>query len=280
MRMQSEYPISLVYQVLGLARCSFYYPNIEKDETDDKAAIEQLAGEWPTYGYGRITKQLHRQGKWSNSKRVRRLMSELDFLQVNKQQKPPTTTRSNHSFQRYPNLVKDLDVVRPNHVWVSDITYVRLLHEFVYLAVIMDVFTRSLPGWHLGPGLDQALTLSALKRALNCGHRPEIHHSDHGVQYVANAYVDTLTALSAAISMAAVGQANQTPFAELVIRTIKEEEVYVSDYQDYQDAYQQIGQFIEAVYQHKRTHSSLGYLTPNEFEAQWLETHTQVEVVH
>ena len=171
-------------------------------------------------------------------------------------------------------------MVRPNQVWVSDITYVRLLDEFVYMAVIMDVFTRSLPGWPLGRGLGRQLTLTALKRALDYGHRPEIHHSDQGVQYAANGYVNTLTEVGAAISMAAVGQANQNPIAERVIRTIKEEEVYLSDYQDYPDAYQQIGQFIEAVYQHKRIHSALGYLTPDEFEAQWLETHNQVEVVH
>ena len=144
----------------------------------------------------------------------------------------------------------------------------------------MVVFTRSMRGWHLGGSLDQQLTLTALQRALNRGHRPEIHYSDQGVQYAAKAYVGILTEVGAAISMAAVGQANQNPLAERVIRTIKEEEVYQTNYQDYQDAYQQFGQFIEAVYQHKRIHSSLGYLTPEEFEVQWLETHTLVEVVH
>jgi transposase InsO family protein len=165
--------------------------------------------------------------------------------------------------------VLDLEVIRPDQVWVADITYIRLQQEFVYLAVIMDVFTRSIRGWHLGRGLDQELTLEALKPAM-LDRLPEMHHSDQGVQYAATAYVDLLLEHGVAISMTDKGEAWQNGYAERLIRTIKEEEVDLSDYQDYNDAYDQIGRFLDDVYIHKRIHSSLGYLTPAEFESQWL----------
>ena len=149
-----------------------------------------------------------------------------------------------------------------------DFTYIRLKTEFVYLAVIMDVFTRSIQGWYLSRNLDQDLTLTALKRALeHC--TPEIHHSDQGVQYAATAYTDLLKAAGVAISMAEIGEAAQNGYAERLIRTIKEEEVDLSDYVDFADAYHQIGRFLDDVYMRKRIHSSLGYLTPVEFESQW-----------
>jgi transposase InsO family protein len=146
-------------------------------------------------------------------------------------------------------------------------SFIRLKTEFVYLAVIMDVYTRSIRGWYLSRTLDQDLTLTALKRAL--AHRtPEIHHSDQGV-HAATAYTDLLQARGVAISMAEVGESTQNGYAERLIRTIKEEEVDLSDYLDFADAYHQIGRFLEDVYMHKRIHSSLGYLTPVEFENQW-----------
>jgi len=178
------------------------------------------------------------------------------------------TTDSVHDFARYPNLVQDVEVVRPDQVWVSDITYIRLAHEFVYLAVIVDVFTRNIRGWHLGRSLDQSLTLLALQRALAHG-RPEIHHSDQGVQYAATAYTRLLASVNAQISMADAGEAWQNGYAERLLRTIKEEEVDLSEYADYADALQQLGRFLDDVYRNKRIHSALGYLTPAEFEMQW-----------
>jgi putative transposase len=160
------------------------------------------------------------------------------------------------------------EIVRPDQVWVSDITYIRLRDEFVYLAVIMDVFTRSIRGWHLERSLDQTLTLIALDRAL-AGHTPEIHHSDQGIQYAAAAYIQMLRAAGAEVSMAEIGEAWQNGYAERLIRTIKEEEVDLSEYECYTDAVSQLGQFLNDVYMHKRIHSSLGYLTPAEFEEQW-----------
>lgn len=148
-----------------------------------------------------------------------------------------------------------------------DITYVRLQAEFVYLAVLMDVYTRSIRGWHLARSLEQSLTLTALQRALTQA-TPAIHHSDQGVQYAAHSYVKLLRDAGIAISMAEIGQAWQNGYAERLIRTIKEEEVELSDYRDFHDAYGQIAHFLEDVYNRKRIHSALGYLTPFEFEQQ------------
>jgi putative transposase len=141
-------------------------------------ALRELAGEWPTYGYRRLTIMLQRRGHPVNAKRVRRLMHELGICGEAPARRVPTTD-SVHPFPGYPNLVEGLEVVRPDQVWVADITYGRLRTEFVYLAVLMDVFTRSIRGWHLGRSLEQELTVTALRRAFE-RRRPEIHHSDQG----------------------------------------------------------------------------------------------------
>jgi transposase InsO family protein len=210
---------------------------------------------------------MRRLGWRVNAKRVRRWMDELGLTGA----PPPRTTRttnSQHSFPRYPNLVKDLKIQRPEHVWVADITYIRLQKEFIYLAVLMDVFTRSIRGWHLSRNLDSGLTLAALERAFVTG-TPAIHHSDQGVQYAATIYVDRLRNHGVQLSMAAIGEPRENGFAERLVRTIKEEEVDLSDYQDFGEARRQICHFIDRVYNVKRIHSSLGYLTPMEFEEQW-----------
>jgi putative transposase len=269
LKLAREYPVSLVCRALGCPRSSYYYQAKGRDDQVLKEALKQVAGTWPTYGYRRLTAQLQREGWPVNGKRVRRLMGEMG-LQGKVYRKKRRTTNSDHPFPRYPNLVQELEVVRPDQVWVADITYVRLQREFVYLAVIMDLFTRCIRGWHLGRSLSQELTLVALERALT-RQTPEIHHSDQGVQYAAAAYVQLLEATGVQISMAEVGKAWQNGYAERIMRTIKEEEVDLSEYQDYWDAYRQIGQFLEDVYMQKRIHSSLGYLTPVEFENQWLE---------
>ena len=167
-----------------------------------------------------------------------------------------------------------LSITYPNQVWVSDITYIRLHQDFVYLAVVMDVFTRAIRGWHLHRWLDKTLTLTALRRALT-SHVPDIHHSDQGIQYAGHDYIDLLRHHHVQISMADKGEAWQNGYAERVIRTIKDEEVELSDYHTFADAYAQIGRFIEQVYQHRRIHSALGYLTPSEFEGNWKQKQQQ-----
>jgi len=268
-----EHPVSVACEVLGVDRSSYYYQPIEPtDEASLKEAIKETAAEWPTYGYRRITEQLRREGWVVNRKRVQRLMG-LMGIQAQIRRRKRRTTNSVHGFPRYPNLVLELEVVRPEQVWVCDITYVRLRQVFVYLAVIMDVFTRGIRGYHLGRNLDHTLTLFALRRALVKYPAPEIHHSDQGIQYAALGYTQVLHDAQVQISMAEAGQAWQNGYAERLIRTIKEEEIALSEYLDYHDAYKQIGRFLDDVYMHKRIHSSLGYLTPAEFEVQWQKEH-------
>jgi transposase InsO family protein len=271
--LSQDYPVTLACELLDCSRSSYYHQPEQPDDTKLGVAIQAVVAEWPTYGYRRVTAQLRRQEWTVNHKRVQRLM-RLMGIQVKTKRKKRRTTNSEHDFPRYPNLVQDLEIVRPEQVWVSDITYIRLLNDFVYLAAIMDVFTRGIRGWHLGRGLDHTLTLTALQRALAKHPAPEIHHSDQGVQYAATAYTQTLRGVNVQISMADVGAAWQNGYAERLIRTIKEEEVDLSEYIEYNDAYRQLGRFLDDVYMHKRIHSSLGYLTPAEFEEQWRKEQT------
>jgi putative transposase len=269
MKLAKDYPIRLVCRLLEVPRSSVYYAAqpAPDDEAMLKTALLDLAGQWPTYGYRRLTAMMRRLGWSVNSKRVRRWMEELQLTGA-----PPKrttrTTNSKHGFPRYDNLVKDLEISVPDQVWAADITYIRLHREFVYLAVLMDVFTRCLRGWHLGRTLDQGLTLAALERALVVA-TPQIHHSDQGVQYAATAYVERLKQLNIQPSMAAIGEPRENGYAERLMRTIKEEEVDLSEYHDFADAQRQIRRFLDDVYNVKRIHSALGYLTPLEFEQQW-----------
>jgi putative transposase len=259
------YAVGQVCRLLGLARSSYYHqPAAAPDEQETIDALQAVAADWPTYGYRRLKVQLAREhGLTVSGKRLRRLMG-LWHLAPKPSQNKVFTTDSRHAFPRFPNLVADLVVERADQVWVGDITYIRLRREFVYLAVLMDVYTRQLRGWELSRSLDGTLTRSALERGL-ANAQPELHHSDQAVQYAATDYADRLKALQIQISMAAVGKPEENPHAERLIRTIKEEEVYLSDYHNFTEAYQQLGHFLNDVYNHKRIHSALGYLTPAEF---------------
>ena len=274
--MAEQYPKAVVCRVLGVAHSSHYHQPDSSSNHELCTAITDVCEEFPRYGYRRVTAELRRRGWGANRKRVARLMKNMD-LQAKKVVRKRKTTNSEHSFPRYPNLVEFLVVQRPDQVWVADITYIRLKNGFVYLAVLMDVFTRAIRGWHLDRSLNQSLTLTALEKALPT-HCPEIHHSDQGLQYAATDYTDLLKQHGIQISMAEVGSPTQNGYAERLMRTIKEEEVDLSDYQDYHDAYRQIGQFLEDVYMHKRVHSSLNYLTPAEFESHWLSA-TKVDSI-
>jgi transposase InsO family protein len=260
------YGVSLVCRVLDLARSSFYRPPTpHAPEPVLTAAVLEVAGQWPTYGYRRVQAQLQRAAQPVSERRVRQVMDVLG-LKGKTPQKKVATTNSRHSFPRFPNQVAGLIIQQVDQVWVADITYIHLGQGFVYLAVLMDIFTRQIRGWELARSLDQTLTLAALERALTQAC-PQVHHSDQGVQYAATAYVARLQALGVGISMAAVGKPEENPYAERLIRTIKEEEVDLSDYHDFTDAYQQIGQFLTDVYNRKRIHSALAYQTPAEFAA-------------
>jgi putative transposase len=269
MKLIGVYPVRVLCQLLNVPRSSVYYraPEVPDADAMFKAALLDLAGEWPTYGYRRLTVMMRRLDWPVNAKRVRRWMNELGINGAPPQRRR-RTTNSNHAFPRYPNLVQNLEITRPNQVWVADITYIRLRHDFVYLAVLMDVFTRTIRGWHLGRDLDQGLTLAALERALVVAV-PEIHHSDQGVQYAATLYVQRLQELHVTLSMATIGEPRENGYAERLMRTIKEEEVYLCDYQDFADARRHMTRFLDDVYNAKRIHSALGYLTPKEFEDQW-----------
>ena len=269
---QEDYPVSVACELLELSPSTYYYRPVQSNESELEGAIEEIAGQFPLYGTRRVTNQLRRlpYRLMVNRKRVRRIMARKELLRPVKRRKRRTTD-SQHPYPRYPNLVKELEIAHPDQVWVSDITYIRLHQEYVYLAIIMDVFTRSIRGWCLSRILDQELTLMALRAALET-HSPEIHHSDQGVQYAAYAYTDLLKVHGIQISMAAVGKAEENGYAERFMRTIKEEEVDLSEYLDFGDAQQQIRRFIEDAYMTKRIHSSLGYLTPVEYEYAWWQS--------
>lgn len=263
-------PIELACELVELPRSTYYYRSQKVDESQLMADMEAVVGQFPRYGSRRVAQQLRRApyGYRINRKRTQRIMRQKDWLRPVRR-KGYRTTNSNHPYPRYANLVKELKVNQPEQVWVSDVTYIRLGQGFVFLAIVLDVYTRSVRGWQLSTACDTELTLAALRMGL-ADRVPEIHHSDQGGNYAAHGYIDELRKYQIQISMATVGKAEENGYAERFMRTVKEEEVDLSDYCDFADARQQIGQFIQDVYNQKRIHSSLGYLTPAEFEAAWL----------
>ena len=253
---------------------SWYYerPTPEKRAHRDfelRDAIERIVLQFPGYGYRRVTAALRREGWTVNHKRVLRIMREESLL-CQLQRRFVPTTHSAHPFARYSNLIKDIWIGGLDQVWISDITYVRLPTTFCYLAAILDAYSRRCVGWHLSRFIDTSLTLGALEMAL-VSRRPNpglIHHSDQGVQYASGEYVARLEEAEVRISMAAVGNPYENAKAESFFRTLKMEEVYLKDYRTFEEAHENIGEFIEEVYNWKRLHSSLRYLPPAEFEAQ------------
>ena len=260
-------------QVAGVSRAGFYRHYQEHEPRQAEVAlrdvIQQVALENRLYGYRRVTAELEHRGIWVNHKRVLRLMRADNLLAVRKR-RFVFTTDARHTYVVYPNLAAALAVRAIDQLWVADITYVRLRETFVYLAMVMDAYSRRVVGWELGEDLRAELVLSALDRAL-ADRRVQpgiVHHSDRGAQYCSEAYVSRLQAYGFAISMSRSGNPYDNARAESFLKTLKSEEVHLHRYRDLEDARSSIRHFIEEVYNRKRLHSSLGYLAPVDFEQQ------------
>lgn len=258
---------------MGLPRSSFYYKPKGKslqqmaDEADLRDRIELICLEFPRYGYRRVTHQLRQEGRAVNHKKVLRLMRESDLL-CRMMRKWVRTTDSRHRFPRYPNRIKGMAISRMNQVWLSDITYIRVRAGFVYLAAILDAYSRRVIGYAISTSLDTALTLEALRMAM-VRRRPGpgvVHHSDQGIQYASDAYVDELDRHGFDISMAATGNPYENAMVESFFKTLKYEEVYLCEYETFTAVLARLPHFIEEVYNRKRLHSSLGYRSPQDFE--------------
>jgi putative transposase len=254
-----------------VSRSGFYRfkdtgPDPDRD-MDLRDAIQKVAVEWPSYGRPRVTRELRRRGWNVNPKRIYRLMREDNLLCVRKR-KFVVTTDSSHTRKVYPNLARDMILTAINQLWRADITYIRLRDEFVFLAVILDAYSRRVIGWALDRTMEDELTLTALRRALSrrVVEAGLIHHSDRGSQYASNDYTDLLQANGIAISMSRKGNPWDNAACESFMKTLKYEEVLRNEYRDLADARASIREFLEKVYNHKRLHSALGYVPPAEFE--------------
>jgi putative transposase len=266
---------------MKISRSAYYYKPQKRDREALVGEIEAIVVEFSGYGYRRVTKELKRRGTHINSKVIRRLMRERGLGCKQKKGFVVHTTDSNHPYPIYPNRVKDLIVTRLNQVWIADITYVRILRGFAYLAAILDKLSRKVIGYAVSRMINRALTLDALKMAVE-NRKPVpgcIHHSDRGVQYAAHEYVDYLKEHSFEISMSAKGNPYDNAMAESFMKTYKYEEVYLSDYEAFEDVCRNAARFIEDVYNAKRLHSSLGYVPPNEFEETWLRQFQQAHAL-
>jgi putative transposase len=270
-----EASVRQMCQLLSVSRSWLYEKPLVKaaskaaseQDTLLRDAIEKLCLAFPGYGYRRVTAQLHRDGWTVNHKSVLRVMREESLLcRLQKAFRPPPAGSTKAA---YPNLTQDLVVTRLDQVWVVDMTYIRLPQGFVYLACVLDSYSRRVIGWHLSRDVDTRLTLAALNSAI-VSRRPQaglIHHSDRGVQYASGEYVSRLSEIGACPSMSKAGCPYDNAKVESFFKTLKKEEVYLSQYHNFEEARTNLGAFLEDVYNVKRLHSSLGYLPPTEFEA-------------
>ena len=250
----------------GFYRFQTAEPSPDRD-MDLRDAIQRIALEWPSYGRPRITEELRRRGWRVNAKRVYRLMREDNLLCARKR-KFVVTTDSNHGRKVYPNLARDMILTGTDQLWRADITYIRLRDEFVFLAVILDAFSRRVIGWALDRTLEDELPLAALRMALSRRNvQPGlVHHSDRGSQYASNEYTNLLKAHQIVISMSRKANPWDNAECESFMKTLKYEEVLRNEYRDLAQALASIPRFLEKIYTQKRLHSALGYLPPAEFE--------------
>jgi putative transposase len=263
--------VNRLCQTAGVSRAGYYRfplrPQRQEADMDLRSQIQRIALRWPAYGYRRVQAELQRQGWAVNHKRVLRRM-RADNLLCLRRRKFILTTDSKHGLPIYPNLAQDMVLTSINQLWVADITYIRLAMEFVYLAVLLDAFSRSCIGWALRRSLEATLVLEALRKALRrrCPPPGLVHHSDRGVQYASRDYIQVLEQHGIRISMSRRGNVYDNATAESFIKTLKYEEVYRTEYRNLEEAKASIKEFLEKIYNEKRLHSALGYRPPREFE--------------
>src|SRR5208282_838650 len=272
MSLATPIPVERLCGLAQVSRAGFYrwrHAAPAKDaDMDLRDEIQRIALEWPCYGWRRVTAELRRRGWTVNHKRVRRIMREDNLLCLRRRKFVVATTDSNHKRPVYPNLAGELMLTGLNQLWVADITYIRLEREFVYLAVVIDAFSRRVIGWALDRTVEDELTLTALRMALELRQPPDrwVHHSDRGSQYASGDYTDLLKAHGCEISMSHKASPWENAGCESWMKTLKYEEVYRQEYRDLSEARACLAQFIDRVYNQKRLHSALGYRPPVEFE--------------
>lgn len=263
---------------MGLPKSTYYYrlknePKAKLREVLDaqnKDLIDSVHIEFPYYGYRKLHQQLLRKGHLLNEKKIRRIQAKFGLFatQVRKWIK---TTDSKHKLKKYPNLISPaMKLTDINQVWVSDITYVRILTGFIFVAIVLDLCSRRVVGWAISKRINAQLAVAALKMAIDA-RKPDpgcIHHSDQGVQYCSDDYIELLTEWRFEISMSRKGNPYDNAWAESFMKILKYEEIYLSEYETYEDVVNRLPRFIEEIYNRKRIHSSIGYLTPEEFEWQ------------
>ena len=255
----------------GLNRAGFYRSRLARQgipvEMELRDEMQRIALESPSYGYRRITAELRRRNFDVNHKRVLRMMRQDNLLCV-RHRAFVTTTDSRHGLPVYPNLARDMELTAVNQLWVADITYIRLREEFVYLAVVLDAYSRRVIGWALGRTLEAELAACALRMAL-LTRRPApglVHHSDRGIQYASGRYTEFLKDHEITISMSRKGNPSDNAACESFMKTLKYDEVYRNAYRNFEEARHSISEFLDVVYNQHRLHSALGYCTPAEFE--------------
>lgn len=259
---------------MSLASSSYYYQpvtDLEAQEGSDallRNHIERLQQEFPGYGYRRLGQQLRREGIVVNDKRIRRVQGKYQLFPIRWKSFKIATTDSNHSHKVYPNLLADKTLTGINQAWVADITYIRITKGFVFLAAILDRYSRKVIGWAISKRIDAELCVAALKIALAERQPPLgcIHHSDRGVQYACHEYITLLEQAQMQISMSRTANPYDNAHMESFFKTLKYEEVHLANYETYDDVVQRIPHFIEEVYNSKRLHSALGYVPPKEYE--------------
>ena len=239
----------------------------EESDADIKGKIEQLRVEFPRTGYRMLLQHLKRQGIIIGETKLRRIIKKFD-LQFKHKKKFIATTDSNHDCLVHPNLIQGMTIDNINQVWTADITYIRIANGFIYLAVILDLYSRKIIGHAISKKIDGMLAIDALNMAITRRNPPRevIHHSDRGVQYLCDAYVKILNHKGFHISCSRKGNPYDNAWTESLMKTIKYDEIYMGHYETYLDVVENLPYFIEEVYNKKRLHSSLGYVPPEEFE--------------